>query len=313
MKLIIRSKQIIATDIIALQLVRPDGELLPEFSAGSHIDISLNTGMVRSYSLCQSPKIRDYYQIAVLRAQKSRGGSQALHALAVGAELEVSEPKNRFALDLKATHSVLIAGGIGITPLLSMAETLLNLGKSFEIYYATKSASRTAFMARLSSPDLVDKTRFYFGNQKGGRLHVSSLMESLSKEAHIYVCGPEGLINDVLNEARTHYWAEDHLHYEFFSNSHVMDEADGFMVRLKRKDRLITVAPNQTIVEALEDQGIYVPTSCREGLCGTCLTKVISGVPDHRDMYLSAKEKASGRVMMPCVSRSLTSVIELDL
>jgi vanillate O-demethylase ferredoxin subunit len=315
MRLKLVRKYPLAVDICGFELADPDGRALPAFSAGAHIDVQVGPGLTRQYSLCNNPEDRHRYVIGVLRDAKSRGGSIAMHALPEGVELEVGEPKNHFPLAAEASHSLLIAGGIGVTPILCMAERLAHLGASFEMHYCTRSPERSAFLGRLSEPDLAARTRVYFDSApEAERIDLRVLLAAPAPATHLYVCGPGGFIDLVLTEARAAGWAETQLHREYFSAPAAPAGRDEpFQVKLASSGQLVEVAAGQSVVQALAAAGIDILTSCEQGVCGTCLTRVLEGEPDHRDAYLTDEEKAAGDRFLPCCSRSRSPLLVLDL
>ncbi|MGN6232471.1 MAG: PDR/VanB family oxidoreductase [Trinickia sp.] len=303
-----------ATDIFAFELVHPDGAPLPAFSAGAHIDVTLPNGLVRQYSLCNDPLDTHRYVIAVLRDANSRGGSIAMHALEAGGLLEISEPKNHFPLHGEARHSLLLAGGIGVTPIMSMAETLSCAGASFEMHYCTRSAARTAFRDRLADARFAQSVHLYFDDaQDGGRLQLDALLARASRDTHLYVCGPSGFIAAAMEAAKAAGWDDANVHREFFAAAPAQGGAGAFQVKLSSTGRVIDVAPDVTVIAALAQAGVEVPTSCEQGVCGTCLTRVLSGEPDHRDVYLLDEEKSANDRFLPCCSRSKSPMLVLDL
>lgn len=303
-----------ATDIFAFELVHPGGASLPAFSAGAHIDVTLPNGLVRQYSLCNDPLDTHRYVIAVLRDANSRGGSIAMHALEVGGLLEISEPKNHFRLHDEARHSLLLAGGIGVTPIMSMAETLSRAGASFEMHYCTRSAARTAFRDRLADARFAQSVHLYFDDaQDGGRLQLDALLARASRDTHLYVCGPSGFIAAAMEAAKAAGWDDANVHREFFAAAPAQGGAGAFQVKLSSTGRVIDVAPDVTVIAALAQAGVEVPTSCEQGVCGTCLTRVLSGEPDHRDVYLLDEEKSANDRFLPCCSRSKSPMLVLDL
>lgn len=312
---IIRRKQIEATDICSLELVDPSGSPLPPFSAGSHVDVHTQGGLVRQYSLCNDPAETHRYLIAVLRDPASRGGSAAMHELMEGDTVQISDPKNHFPLAHGARHSILLAGGIGITPILCMAERLSNAGASFEMHYCARSAERTAFVQRIRQAWFADRVSFHFDDgAEEQRLDVTALLAKPNPEQHLYVCGPTGFMNFVLSGAGTHGWSDECLHREFFSAEPVeTHDDDCFEVVVASTGAVIRVGARETVVSALAAAGIVVPTSCGEGICGTCVTHVIEGVPDHRDLYLTPREQAMNDQFAPCCSRAKSARLVLDL
>ncbi|VVD65776.1 Vanillate O-demethylase oxidoreductase [Pandoraea iniqua] len=314
MKVRLANKQDVATDICAFDLVSLDGSPLPGFTAGAHIDVHLPGGLVRQYSLCNAPGETERYRLGVLRDPASRGGSTGMHALSPGVELEISEPRNHFPLVDTAKHSILLAGGIGVTPILAMAETLAAAGASFEVHYCTREPARTAFGERFAQADLTGNTRVYHDSE-GARADLDAILAQPSGGKHLYVCGPAGFIDAVLARAEAAQWPEGNVHREYFAAPAATDSASdaAFQVKLHSTGRVIDVKADETIVAALAAQGIEIQMSCEQGVCGTCLTRVIDGTPDHRDVYLTDEERAANDQMLPCCSRSKSAMLVLDL
>jgi vanillate O-demethylase ferredoxin subunit len=315
MKVKITKKEIAATDILVFELAATGNEILPAFSAGSHIDVHVAPKLSRSYSLCNNPTETHRYMIAILREPNSRGGSVAMHALNVGDELDITEPKNHFALERQAEHSILLAGGIGVTPILSMAERLAHIGASFEMHYCTRSQDRTAFRERLALPDLGNNVRIYFDDAPPSeKIDFDTILRNPGHGRHVYVCGPGGFIEVVLARARQLGWPDAQVHREYFNAVAQADVvAESFQVKIASTGKLINVPADKSIVEALSAHGIDIETSCEQGVCGTCLTRVLSGEPDHRDLYLSDDERSTNDQMLTCCSRSKTPILVLDL
>lgn len=306
-----------AQDICSFELAREDGQPLPAFGAGSHIDVHLPGGLTRQYSLCCPPGDGPArYQIGVLRDAASRGGSIAMHALNEGDTLRISAPKNHFALAHGAQRSLLLAGGIGITPLLCMAERLAALGSPFELHYATRSRERTAFLGRLQRSAFAKQVHFHFDDGDASqKLDLEAVLSKPDAGTHVYVCGPTGYIDAVLGTARRLGWADDHVHHEYFGAAAPTAQADdaSFEVRLASSGKVVRVAPDQSVVKALAGIGVNVPVSCEQGVCGTCLTGVLEGECDHRDLYLTPEEQAANDQFTPCCSRARSPVLVLDL
>lgn len=309
-------KAIEAQDICIFELVALDGGRLPAFSAGSHIDVQLPGGTTRQYSLCNDAAESHRYMIAVLKDPSTRGGSRAMHELVhEGNVLTISRPRNHFPLAHAARHSILFAGGIGITPILCMVERMARVGESFELHYCTRSRDRTAFLERIRSSSFADRTQFHFDDgPPEQKLDIAGCLATPQPGLHLYVCGPKGFMDAVLGSARGNGWPEDQLHYEFFSAEPVKSDTDGaFEVQLASSGRVVIVAKDQSVVQALAQAGVEVATSCEQGVCGTCLTRVLEGEPDHRDMYLSPDEQAANDQFLPCCSRSKSPRLVLDL
>ncbi|MCY4427143.1 MAG: PDR/VanB family oxidoreductase [Halieaceae bacterium] len=302
-------------DIVALELVSRSGDNLPPFTAGAHIDVQVPGGPVRQYSLCNEPGVGKTYALGILRDPVSRGGSLGIHEhVQEGSLLQVSEPRNHFPLDESAQHSILLAGGIGVTPILCMARRLSALEHSFEMHYCTRSSESTAFIESIAASTFGDKVHHHFDD--GGQeqlLDIPGLLAAPRDGVHVYVCGPGGFMDAVLGAARTAGWPEEQLHSEFFSAEVGVKEDDGnFQIELAKSGKTVTVAADQTAVDALAAAGVDVPVSCEQGVCGTCLMTVLEGEPDHRDMYLTPDEQAANNQFTPCCSRSNTAVLVVD-
>ncbi|WP_027781439.1 MULTISPECIES: PDR/VanB family oxidoreductase [Burkholderia] len=305
-----------ARDICGFELVSDDGSPLPRFDAGAHIDVHLPGGLVRQYSLCNHPEQRDRYQIAVLRDAEGRGGSRAIHdEVRQGDTVRIGMPRNQFPLASDAPHHLLLAGGIGVTPILSMAERLFSSGTPFDMHYCARSADRMAFAERINGAGFRDRARFHVDDgDPAQRFDLASVLAGAPDGTHLYVCGPRGFMDAVLNAARERGWSEARLHYEFFGGAVVSSGADrAFQVRIASSGKVIDVPADCTAIAALAANGVDVLTSCEQGVCGTCVTRVLEGEPDHRDAYLTDDEKAAGDQFMPCCSRSRTELLVLDL
>ena len=305
-----------AVDICTFDLISADGSTLPAFSAGSHVDVHLPNGLTRQYSLCNDPAESHRYLIGVLKDPVSRGGSRAMHELVnEGDALEISAPKNHFALAHGARRSLLLAGGIGITPILCMAERLAIAGEDFEMHYCTRSRERTAFHDRIQASAFANRVRVHFDDgAPAQKLDLAALLARPEPGTHLYVCGPKGFMDAVLATARAAGWPAGQLHYEFFSADVVQRADDGsFQVKLASSGRIVVVPKEKTVVQALADAGVAVQTSCEQGVCGTCLTRVLEGEPDHRDMYLGTDEQEANDQFLPCCSRSKSPLLVLDL
>jgi vanillate O-demethylase ferredoxin subunit len=310
-------KAVEALDIQSFELVDANGAALPAFTAGAHIDVFLPNGLLRPYSLCNRPEETHRYLIGVLRDPASRGGSQAMHALVnEGDVLQISAPKNHFALAPAATRSLLLAGGIGITPILCMAERLAAQGAPFEMHYCARERERTAFFDRIADSAFAAQVRFHFdAGAPEQKLDMPGLLAQPEAGCHLYVCGPKGFINAVLDQAKAAGWPAEQLHFEFFAGEEVKAQAgDGsFQVKLASSGLMVNVPADTTVVAALAAAGIEVMTSCEQGVCGTCLTRVLEGEIDHRDQYLTPEEQAANDQFLPCCSRAKSPLLVLDL
>ncbi len=312
----VRRKAVEAAAVCGLELESVDGRALPSFTPGAHIDIHLPGGLVRQYSLCNSAGDSLSYGVAVLLESASRGGSSAVHRqVQEGDVLEISPPRNLFELESSAP-ALLFAGGIGITPIIAMAEYLAEERRNFELHYCGRSSDRMAFVERIKNSSYGHRANFHFDDgPPSQRLDVLATLKKFSSDTHLYVCGPQGFIEAVLQVARQQDWDEPRLHREFFSAAAPAHQTTGsaFSVRLARSGKVVTVGEHETIAEALRSQHIEVPLSCEQGICGTCLTRVLEGIPDHRDSFLTDDERAKNDQLTPCCSRSNSPVLVLDL
>lgn len=304
-----------ADDTMAFEFVANDGQELPAFTAGSHVDVHLPRKMVRQYSLWNDPTERHRYCLGVLRDWTGRGGSIAMHAMKVGDVLEFGSPRNAFELIEDASHYLLLAGGIGITPILSMAARLASANKPFELHYCGRTASRMAFREELTQGPFRDKVHLHFDDgPTDQKLDLANLLSRRRDDARLYACGPAGFLDAVSSNARA-AWPDEAVHQERFAIEKPtagMGDAS-FKVRLAQDGRSFDVQPGRTIVEVLAEHGVDVPVSCEQGICGTCVTRVVSGLPDHRDHVLTEKQRAAGNVITPCCSRSISEELVLDL
>ncbi|MEM7377683.1 MAG: cytochrome P450/oxidoreductase [Pseudomonadota bacterium] len=296
----------------AFELRRLDGTALPAFDAGAHIDVHIATGLVRQYSLCGTPATTpERYRIGVLREQASRGGSARLHThVSVGSVLKISPPRNHFSLRDDDASAVLCAGGIGITPLLSMAAARSARGQPFVLHYFVRADAEPAFLDAVSA--LGDRAVVHRCGRAGLADVVSGWAAEANSGAHAYVCGPAGFIDSVVQLAKERGWAPDHLHTERFG-AEIDTDGDPFEVHAARSGITVSVEPGETIVSAVARRGIEVPVSCQSGVCGTCLTRVLSGTPEHRDWVQTDREKAANDRVAVCCSRSRTRTLVLDL
>ncbi|MBC6440457.1 MAG: oxidoreductase [Rhodospirillales bacterium] len=304
-----------AEDIRSYELVDPDGKLLPMFTAGAHLDIELGNGLARQYSISSDPRDVDRYVVAVLREPGSRGGSVYMHDnVNEGDVLTIHPPRNNFPLDERAKHHILLAGGIGVTPMMAMARDLASREASFELHYCTRSPAKTAFKDEIAGSEFADRVHHHHdnGNPADG-LDIIALLRDRQEGAHVYYCGPAGFMHAC--EAATSHWPSGTVHYEFFSVDESVDhgESDAFQIRINSTGEVLDVPADKSIVDVLRGHGIEVETMCEEGICGTCATVLIDGDPDHRDFVLDDEEKARGEFIMVCCSRSKSPLLTLDL
>ena len=304
-----------AEDIASFELAGIDGAPLPPFSAGSHIDVQVPGGITRQYSLCNDSSEQHRYRIAVLRDANSRGGSTGMHEqVSEGDVLQISTPKNHFPLH-PAAHTLLLAGGIGVTPLLCMAQRLATTGASFALHYCTRSEERTAFRDEIARSAFGQQVHFHFDSGPAEqKLNLDALIATPEAQTHLYVCGPAGFIDHVVTTARAKGWAGDQIHMEYFGAAPQDTAGDAsFDVKIASTGRTYAIAPGKTIVEVLKTHGIDILTSCEQGVCGTCITRVLEGEPEHRDMYFTDEEKARNDQFTPCCSRARSKTLVLDL
>ena len=308
-----------ADGILGFELVpTTPNTLLPAFDAGAHVDLSLGNGLIRSYSLLNAPGERQRWCIAVNRDAASRGGSRFMHeSMRPGQIVTVGLPRNNFPLAEDAAHSVFIAGGIGITPILGMIRRLAALGRPWSLHYAARTRETAAFVPVLTAlageaEDAGAALDIRYDREPGARpLDLGAIVAALPGDAHVYCCGPLGML--AAFEAATAALPRERVHVEYFAAKDAPATAGGFEVKLARDGRTVAVAAGQSILDALIAIGVEPPNSCREGVCGTCETRVLRGTPDHRDLVLSEAEKAAGDRMMICCSGAKTPSLELDL
>lgn len=308
-----------AEDIQSYELVAEDGGALPSFEAGAHVDVRIPGpgDYVRSYSLSNDPDETHRYVIGVQRDAKGRGGSRAMHErVREGDELEVSAPTNNFPL-LFARSYVLVAGGIGITPMLSMVRQLERTGADYTLHYCARSPERTAFRELLSSAPYSERVRFYFdGGDPSKGLDVKALLATRGPGARLYCCGPTGLMKAVRDAATLHRWPWEKVHFESFTAEGATaasgKEDSDFEVSIRSTGQVLRVPAGQSVLNVLRRNGMRVPSDCEAGSCGTCLTRVCDGEPDHRDTFFQ-QEPAGDKRMLICVSRARSRRLVLDL
>jgi len=304
-----------ALDVLSFGLAPLEG-LLPAWTPGSHIDVHLPNGMVRSYSLSNRVPDQAEYRITVQRDPATRGGSKAMHDdLRAGQVLEISTPRNNFPLCERAAHTVFIAGGIGATPFLPMAQRLNELGRPWTLYYCVRTPAQAAHLEEfqaLATAGVGALATNFDGLPGGQMLDLGVLMREQGADAHVYCCGPEGMLNAFRRVAGAIFPAEQ-VHFEYFSAHVDAAAAGGYVVTLAKSGKEVRVNEGETLLKALQAAGIEVTYSCEEGVCGACETRVLSGTPDHRDMILSDRERAEGKTMMICCSGSKSDRLVLDL
>ena len=302
----------VATDIAELVLEAADGAPLPAFAAGAHVDVFVRSGLIRQYSLTGDPGDRARYRLGILRDPSSRGGSAAIHAgFARGTAIRIGKPRNNFPLHAGAPHSILFAGGIGITPMLSMAYALEAEGARFELHYCGRTRDRMAFVDELAR--FGERAHLHLDSGPAEqKLDIQRLLGQAEASAHIYVCGPNGFMDFIVDAARRADWPAEAVHLERFG-AEVDTDGAPFTIVARRSGMNFEVRPGETIAQQLTEHGIEVRVSCQSGVCGTCLTKVLDGTPDHRDLVQTDVEKASNARIAICCSRSNTKTLVLDL
>ena len=300
----------IGIDIRRYDLLAADGRPLPAFDAGSHLDVHVPSGAVRQYSLCGDPRIHDRYTIAVKRERSGRGGSISMHDnVEVGSVLGIQGPRNLFSLAASARRSLLIAGGIGITPIYAMVQTLDAAGRDWELHYCARSEQHAAFYPELRE---LSSTRVHTYFAEVPLLDAGALLCAPDGTTDVYCCGPQSLMESVIDGSS--HWKEGSVHFEWFAAPDVKSGPnEAFEVALVRSGLVLTVPADRSILQVAREHGIDVPSACEEGVCGTCETRILAGEADHRDMLLSAAERAANRSMMICCSRAKSARLELDL
>jgi vanillate O-demethylase ferredoxin subunit len=303
-----------AEDIFAFEMRPIEDTKLPPFTAGSHIEILMKDGLERSYSLVNPQQETHRYVVAVARDPHSRGGSEFMcETLRPGHELQITVPSNNFELAEDAAETVLIAGGIGITPIWSMLQRLQQINRSWRLFYTARTRNRAAFLAELLElqSQYPDRINIVFDQEPNAAgLDLEAIIRSQTPGAHFYCCGPAGLLNAF--ETATSSLDPATVHLERFSSEQAPARG-GYEVTLAKSRRSFLIPVDKTILEVLLSEGIEVSRSCMEGVCGTCETPVLEGVPDHRDQVLSKREREANKVMMICCSGSKTSKLVLDL
>lgn len=302
---------------LAVKLVAENGSDLPEFSAGAHIDLHLGNGLIRQYSIASSPLNTRFYELCIKREPASRGGSAFVHdQLRVGDVIGISRPRNLFPL-VKGNRYLLIAGGIGITPILSMAEQLDAEGKAFELFYYQKESATQAYRERLNAGFKHGVVNILSSDRgQSPRQSWPELLDMPNADLHLYTCGPSEFMNFMLDQARSRGWSEANLHKEDFAPPAPKAlEGDGtFEIELASSGAIYSVPPSKTIAAVLLEEGVAVPLSCEMGICGACLVPVLEGEADHRDTVQTDDEKTGANQHVAlCCSRSKTDRIRVNL
>lgn len=300
-----------AIDIVSLELLPLRGQSLPPFTAGAHIDVHLPDGECRQYSLANSPRERNRYLIAVKLERRGRGASRYLHEhTRAGSRLVIGPPRNKFALPPGEAPLLLIAGGVGITPIMSMIHEAEATGRRWRLHYAARSRAHAAFVDDLARYG-EERVRFWF-SEAGERLELNHALADADAATHLRCCGPARLMQEV--EAATATWDCSRVALEWFHAGSPVEAPDiSFEVELHRSGLTLSVPAGTSLLEVLREHGIDVPYACLEGVCGTCETRVLAGEVEHRDHLLSREERAANRTMMVCVSRARSGKLVVDL
>ena len=308
----VRRKWETAAGVAAFELVPIEG-LLPTFQPGAHIDVHLPNGLVRQYSITNGPGETSYYRIGVKLEPDSTGGSICLHStVREGDVLAISEPRNNFPLRRDSMRTILLAGGIGITPLLAMAQALDRMDLAFELHCFAQSAEHTAFSDVLDQ--LGESVVRHLGLPPDETVaEIRRLVATHDEFTHLYVCGPGPMLEAARREATAAGWPDEHVHFEYFKNTNEIDDSSTFEVALARSALTVTVPSGATILEVLREHGVPLPSSCEQGACGTCVATVLEGEPDHQDVFLNDSDHEAGDRIMTCVSRALSDRLVLDL
>ncbi|MBD9596880.1 cytochrome P450/oxidoreductase [Ensifer sp. ENS05] len=309
----IAKREAVAEDVVALTLEPEGSESFPAWTPGAHIDLYIDEGLVRQYSLTGRNE-QGRFQIAVQLDAHSTGGSRAVHSrLVKGSSVTISQPRNHFVLHEDVPFHALFSGGIGLTPILSMAWHLHNLGRDFVWHVSARTRSRLAWADILPTLPFAERIRLHFDDGEADQVfNAETELSGLPQNAHLYICGPKGYMAHVTDTAREVGVNDERVHLEHFG-AEIDVNGDPFTIVANRSGRRIKVGPDETILSALNREGYAIETSCRNGVCGTCLTRVVEGKPDHRDMVLTVTEKAEGAKIAVCCSRSKSSVLVLDI
>lgn len=315
--LVVSEVDAIAPQIVSIQLSSADGRALPSWQAGAHVKVALPDGDVRSYSLISlsshpaATHNPSSYRIAVRLDEAGKGGSRFMHGLKVGESLRVSPPANNFPLGTSRRRVVLVAGGIGITPIASMLSELAGRGQEFAAVYAARSQAHLAFLTELSA--LAGERLSVHADDQAGILDLGAIMRGMADGEELYLCGPLAMIDAAVAMASEFGWKPGRLHFEIFSAAQPRVADQSFEVVLASSKQAFVVPPDKTILDVLIEAGVDPLYDCRRGDCGICQVSVVEGVPDHRDYILTETERAAGKLMQICVSRSKTPRLVLDL
>ena len=306
-------REIQTSEIAVIDLVATDGSDLPPFEAGAHIDIYLGEGLIRQYSLSNAPSERHRYRLGVLLDPGSRGGSRAVHErLHEGTDVKASTPRNLFPLSPSAAHTLLAGGGIGITPMIAMAYELKAAKRSFELHYCCRGKESAAFIDELEAAFGTELVLHFDDGAPDQRLDIESVLAVQPEDTHLYVCGPTGFMDWVMNAAKKAEWPNSQVHSEYFT-AEVNTSGGAFEVEAAASGVTVQVEEGMSIAKALKAAGVNVNVSCEEGVCGTCICDVLEGIPDHRDQFLSDEEKEDNDQIAVCCSRAKSPRLVIDI
>lgn len=305
-------KWMAAEGIAAFEL-RPIKGLLPTFQPGAHIDVHMPNGLIRQYSITNGPGESDSYVIGVKLERDSKGGSLCMHeTIRAGDVLAISEPRNNFPLRRDAVRTIFVAGGIGVTPLIAMAQALKNQNLDFAFHYFAQNQEQLAFPEKTALLGEALQPHLGLGAEATGA-KLREILTDYRPDMHVYLCGPGPMLEAARRIAAELGWPETAVHFEYFKNTNTINDSSSFEVALARSCVTLTVPAGKTILEVMREAGIDMPSSCEQGACGTCLATVIEGEPDHQDVYLNDAERRAGNKIMTCVSRAKSARLVLDL
>lgn len=312
---VVAKKAIEAHNMISLELVDPSGAELPVFSAGAHVDVTIPGGIVRQYSLCNSASERHRYIIGVWKDANSRGGSKALHELVnEGDTLQVGLPRNRFNVPGDVKRAILLARGIGVTPMLSIADHMKTQGIPFELHYVFALMSPDSFQRTIEGSNFAENTKYYLeATEQNQLLNAAVLLADQPDHTHLLICGADWWLDPIVNAAKQKGWLDERIHIERFAGkaaAPILDKV--FEVKIASTGAVFKIPGDKSVVGFLEENGVKIPTSCEQGMCGTCKVKILEGEADHRDKRLSPEQRADG-YFLACVSRAKSSMLVLDL
>lgn len=310
---VVAKKTVEANNMVSLELVDPAGAELPAFSPGSHIDVTIPGGLVRQYSLFNSAAERNHYLIAVWKDANSRGGSTALYNdVNVGDTLQVSTPRNRFKVPKDTTRAVLMARGIGVTPILSIADHLKAKGVPFELHYVFAGGSPGSFKGMIEASSFASDTTFYLEGSQAP-FNAATILADRPEDTELFICGVDWWMDPIAKTAQQKGFGTNRIHMERFGGkapAPLLDKV--FSVKIASTGKTYEIPGDKSVSAALEEKGVKIPTSCEQGACGTCKVKVLEGEVDHRDKRLSAAQRREGW-MLACVSRGKGDLLVLDM